>query len=273
MYLTHLNYGIWLATTVLELLVCGMAYARRLYRRLPLFTAYITAVVVSEGVMWGVYRGFGFASWTAYYSAWITHATLLFVRGLAIAELCFCVLRAYSGIWALAWRILLTVFIVFMIHAAYASAHRPYWLGSFVMALDRDTELAATGVLIALLVIGRYYALGIDSLEHRIAAGLCIYSVARVMANAVMLQAVGAHFSGLAAFQAWVAQAQIWWNTAQGLAAVYALALWAVALRKPVATQRPVPELLPATAYRELSPAVNLRLRAMNSRLTELLRP
>jgi hypothetical protein len=33
------------------------------------------------------------------------------------------------------------------------------------------------------------------------------------------------------------------------------------------------PEMLPAEVYRELSPAINLRLSAFNDRLAELLKP
>ena len=273
MQLSHLSYAIWIVTTGLEVLVCALIYRRGLYRKLPFFAAYLTLLVASEGLAWAVYGVFGFGSWTAYDYGWIAHAILLAARGLAIAELCFRMLRSYPGIWALAWRILLAVSFVFLLHAAVESASRPYWLGTFVLALDRDLELTATGVLIVLLLIGRYYTLEMNSLERRIAGGLCFLSVVVVMTNAVMVQAMARHLTSWLAYAAWMADAQTWWNSARGLAAVSVLAMWALALRKPIAAERPAPVLLPDSAYRELSPALNFRLRALNTRLLELLKP
>ncbi|MGB6198975.1 MAG: hypothetical protein WA871_01695 [Candidatus Acidiferrales bacterium] len=272
MHLNHLNYAIWLVTTGLEVFVCVLAYRRGLQRRLPFFTAYLTVVLVSAGVRWAVYRVFDFGSWAAYDAAWIASAITLTARGLAIGELCFRLLCAYRGIWALAWRILLAVSCMFLLHAAVESASRPYWLGTFVLALDRDLELTATGVLIALLLIGRYYTLEIDSLERRIAGGFCFLSAVIVMSNAAMLQSAIVHPPGWLGYHAWLAQVQTWWNSAQGLATVCVLVAWAAALRKSVPAVRPTPVLLPASIYRELSPAVNFRLRAMNARLLELLK-
>lgn len=272
MHLSHFNYAIWIVTAGSEALVCALAYWRGLQRRLPFFTAYLTALVVSEAFMWTVYRAFGFGSLTAYNAAWITHAIMLAARGLAIGELCFCLLRSYPGIWALAWRILLGVSFVFLLHAGFVSASHPYWLDTFVLCLDRDLELTATGVLIALLLIGRYYTLEMNRLERRIAAGLCLFSVARVITNAMMAQAMATHLPSWLGYHAWMEQAQTWWNSAQGLVAACVMILWAVALRAPLPALRPAPALLPASAYRELSPAVNFRLRALNSRLLELLK-
>jgi hypothetical protein len=272
MHLTHLNYGLWILTTALEVLACSLAYRRGLYRSLPFFTAYLTLMVAATGFLWFVYRAFGFGSWIAYDAGWITHAILLAARGLAVGELCLRLLRSYPGIWALAWRILLAVSFLFLLHAGVESASQPYWLGTFVLALDRDLELAATGVLIALLLIGRYYTLQMDLLERRIAAGLCVMSVIIVVTNALLFQAAVAHPSSWLGYHAWLAHAQIWWNSAQAVASACVLSVWAVALWTPIPAKRAVPVLLPASTYRELSPAINFRLRAMNARLTELLK-
>jgi hypothetical protein len=272
MHLSHLNYALWVVTTTLEVVVCVLAFRHGLQRVLPFFTAYLVLGVFSTCIRWIVYTKFGFASWPAYEAGWIPHAFTLAAQGLAIGELCFRLLRAYSGIWALAWRILLSVSVLFLLRAGIESASRPYWLGTFVLALDRDLEMTAIGVLIALLLIGRYYTLEMDSLERKIAGGLCTLSIVSVTATALMTQAVTQHLPAWLASQAWLDRAQIWWNTAQSLAAICVLAVWAVALRKPALADRPVPALLPDSAYRELSPAVNFRLRTLNARLADLLK-
>jgi len=273
MHLSHLNYAIWIVGELLAFLVCALAYRRRLYRRLPFFTAYMTALAAESVVLWTVYRAFGYGSWAAYDVAWTSNAILLTGRGLIIGELCFRLLREYRGIWALAWRILLAVSSLFVLNAAIESISQPYWLDTFVLTLDRDLELAAAGVLIALLLIGRYYQLDLDPLERRIAAGLFVWSITIVITNAVMVHAVATHLPGWNGYHAWIQQTQSLWTAARILPSVSVLGVWAVTLAQPVPAARPAPVLLPASAYRELSPAVNMGLRAFNARLLEFLKP
>ena len=54
---------------------------------------------------------------------------------------------------------------------------------------------------------------------------------------------------------------------------IVSVSIWCYALRKPLPAPAQEPDLLPAEVYGELSPAVNLRLRAFNDRLQEMLRP
>jgi len=220
-----------------------------------------------------VYGIFGFGSWTAYDAAWISNAVLLAARGLAIGELCFCLLGAYRGVWALARRILLGVSFVFLLHAGLESAFRRFWLGTFVMALDRDLELTATAVLVAMLLISRYYTLEMDQLERAIAAGLCIFSATAAIANALLMQGFATHLPSWHGYRAWIDHAQSRWNSAQGLATVCILVLWAAVLRQQFPTVRPAPVLLPFSAYREHSEASNITLRALDARLLEMLEP
>jgi hypothetical protein len=273
MHLSRLSYALWIVTTGLAVWVCALAYRRGLYRRLPLFTAYLTLGVGTTAVRWVVYGVFGFGSWTAYDVAWITNASVLAARGLAIGELCFCLLGAYRGIWALTWRILLGVSCLFLLHAGLESAFRRYWLGTFVMALDRNLELMATAVLVALLLIGRYYTLEMDPLERAIALGLCTYSATAAIANSVLLQAFVTHLPSGHGYGVWIDHAQFWWNLAGGIATLGVLVMWAVVLRQPFPIVRPPPALLPVTAYRELSLAFNLKLRALDAHLQEMLEP
>jgi hypothetical protein len=273
MHLSRLNYAIWIVTAGLTVSVCALAYRRGLQRRLPLFTAYLTLLLAVTGVRWVVYGVFGFGSWTAYDTGWISNAILLAARGLAIGELCFCLLGAYRGIWALTWRILLGVSCLFLVHAGMESAFRRYWLGTFVMALDRDLELTATAVLVALLLIGRYYTLEMGQLERAIALGLCTFSATAAIANSLLLQAWATHPPIGHGYAVWIDHAQFWWNLAEGLALLGVLVMWAVILRQPFPIVRPPPALLPVTAYRELSLAFNLKLRALDAHLQEMLQP
>jgi hypothetical protein len=63
------------------------------------------------------------------------------------------------------------------------------------------------------------------------------------------------------------------WNTIRFSAFIISLSIWCYALRKPLPAPAQEPDLLPAEVYSTLSPAVNLRLRAFNDRLQEMLKP
>jgi hypothetical protein len=63
------------------------------------------------------------------------------------------------------------------------------------------------------------------------------------------------------------------WNIVYVSATLVTLGMWCFVLRKPLPEPSRVPVLLPTEVYQELSPAVNLRLRAFNDRLQEMLKP
>jgi hypothetical protein len=273
MHLTPLNYALWLVVTSFEVIVCALAYWFGLYRTLPFFTGFLTVLVAQTGFLWVVYRKFGFGSWAAYDAAWGANALMLVAQALVIGELCYCLLRAYPGIWALARLILVAVAFLFVLNAALVAAYRTYWLDTFVLRLDRDLNLASVGVLVTLLLIGRYYQLELDPLERRVAAGLCVWSVVMTITNAFMAQAAATHLPSWHGYYYWLNQIYTWWYSARAIPVLCVLIAWALALRQPVPAARPAPVLLPASAYGDLSPDVNLRLRALNMRLMELLKP
>jgi hypothetical protein len=63
------------------------------------------------------------------------------------------------------------------------------------------------------------------------------------------------------------------WGSIRASGDIISIGIWCYALRKPLPAPAEEPVLLPAEVYRELSPAVNLRLRTFNNRLLELLKP
>src|SRR5574341_717666 len=102
MHLTLGNYLLGAASTLLEVLVCALAIRRKLYLRLPLFTAYLTLMAVREISLWWVYLGPGYESSFNFHYFWVTQAILLAARGVAIAELAWRALCEYRGVWSLA---------------------------------------------------------------------------------------------------------------------------------------------------------------------------
>jgi hypothetical protein len=54
---------------------------------------------------------------------------------------------------------------------------------------------------------------------------------------------------------------------------MFTMGIWCFALRKPLPAQTESPVLLPVEVYREMSPAINMRLATFNDRLVGLLKP
>src|SRR5271169_5632098 len=104
--MTH--YESFLATLIqgFDILLCVLVFARHLERRLPFFALFAGTILATNFGTAAVADFFGFRTSTYFYAWWIAVAATLLTRSLAIAELCSQVLRAYRGIWALAWRML-----------------------------------------------------------------------------------------------------------------------------------------------------------------------
>src|ERR1039458_7785589 len=104
--MTH--YELFLATYIkgFDVLLCILVYTRHLQKRLPYFAVYATTILATNLGTTFVYAYFGFQTPTSYYASRVAIAATLLARSFAIAELCRDVLRAYRGIWALAWRLL-----------------------------------------------------------------------------------------------------------------------------------------------------------------------
>jgi hypothetical protein len=259
MQLTASDHLLWGLATFLELLLCVLVVWRGLHRRLPFFSAYLALAFASGILVWWAYYFLNYGSWAAWYFSWTVQGMILVARGLVIAELCRVSLRAYRGIWALAWRLLCAIALFLLVSAAINAREHADHLASFVQAGERGLELAAAVVLLSLFLICRYYQIRIEHAPRVIAFGLCFHSLIQVLNNSFMAE--------------WLALYVPWWNGIRLASFQVALVIWLLALRKPLPAAAPAPALLPQTVYDELSPQLNYRLRVLNQRLLEILRP
>ena len=255
----HLTLGeslLGAASTLLELLVCAFAFRRRLYLRLPFFTAYLALLVGRTLILWWFYLGPGYGSRVSFYYFWVSQGILLAARAAAVAEIAWRALRGYRGVWALGWRVLLIIALFLLLHATLdARGSRP-WISPFILTAERGLELAAVGILVLLLAICRYYGIQLEPVQKMIALGMGLYSAVQVLNNSVLRVT---HYFAM-------------WNEIRIVSFQVALVIWLVALRKPLPATAPAPPLLPQRVYDELSPQVNYRLRALNQRLLEILK-
>ncbi len=271
----------WL-TVAFEVALCGLVFANRVQRVLPFFAAYVSALLANTAGVWLVYRAFGFHSQAAYYCYWTSLLLNAGMRSLAIAELCRYKLRAYRGIWGLVWRLFVGISVLFFLHAAFDTWGQPNRLAIYSLTLDRDLDIASVAILAALLLIHNYYGLSLEPLQGTIAAGICVICTVDVIGDTILRSLLAGYLLPL--FTA--SRTSLWfalkphfdritdlWSTIHLFCFMTAMGIWCYALRKPVPAPSESPVLLPAEVYRELSPAINLRLATFNDRLVELLKP
>ncbi len=266
------SYYLWMLSNLLGASLCLLTFRRSVQKRLPFFSIYVVLQFLTGLVGWVVSREFGFWSYTYYYFSWSITGTLLITEWLVTAELCYRGLRAYRGIWAMAWRLLVGLFAVLLVHATYGALGQSRRVGSLILTLNRDLALASSVILVAMLIVARHYQLEFGPLERQIAIGFCGYFITVVLSNSLLIQWYLTHwpaFNGHAASQA---SLEAWWNGTQLTVMVVVLGAWCFALRKPLPAPKPEPILLPQDTYRELSPAINYRLRTLNARLMDFLK-
>ena len=269
------RYEIFLFSVILglEILLCGLVYLRKLHWRLPLFATYTTTMLVCSVALLITFSRFGFRSGPSVYASWYAIAVTSLARSAATVELCRASLRAYQGIWALTWRLLGVMIAMFFVHAAIDARGQPNWFTASSMIIERDVEIASAVILVGILLVGKYYRLSIDPLQKLLGLGILLFCIVEFVNNSVVRDLLLRGGTAWTITKPFAEQTWHVWNTVQAMAADTSIGLWCFALRKPLPTRIESPALLPADVYRELSPAINLRLRAFNARLVELLKP
>ncbi len=257
-------------------------FAKRLHRSLFFFATYAYLLLASTACLWIVYEYFGFHSFASYYAYWASTFLILAARSVAIAELCRHVLRAYQGIWKLAWRALSVLALLFLLHAAFDTWGQANQLALYGLTLGRDLDMASVAILAILLLIRNYYGLALDHAQKNIAFGILFLCSVRVINNTILrnLFAGSLYSSFLVNFisigpsmRAQVERATNMWSMIDIYSLLISTGIWCFALRKSLPEPAAKPALLPTEVYREMSPAINVRLSAFNDRLVELLKP
>lgn len=203
---------------VLELALCVLVFRKGWYRRLPLFSAYLLALVAREVFVFSVYETVGYRSRFALYSAWGAQLVLLMGRGLSIGELAWVTWRPYPGFRAVTkWVLALAAFFLLLrgaIVSIFSTARFPY----FVLTLEADLEIAAAVILILLLVFAIQYEAHLSVSEKLIAVGLLSYSLVQVVNNSISSHWLQSYFLG--------------WNIVRAASFHVSLVLWLIALWK-----------------------------------------
>ena len=252
-----LNYVRPIAGLLLESAVLALALRHGLFRRLPVFTSYLAAVVLVEIIRWSVVSVSGFTSPQYRWAYWLTQASLMILRGLVVAEICREVFGKHLGVWRMCRVFLASVAAILCAYAAVAAWRNQDHLRTLITTADRGLELAILGTLVFAFLFARYYLIRIDRLVALISTGLVFYAAVQVVNSEFM-------FSWKSYFPSYSA------------IVVYSFAIsmliWLVAVWRPIPARAPSAVLLGEQTYGEMMPEVNLRLRQLNNRLLEILR-
>ncbi|MBZ5643944.1 MAG: hypothetical protein LAO19_14375 [Acidobacteriia bacterium] len=271
--MTHYEFFLAALIKGFDLLLCALVFARHLQRRLPFFALFAVTILISNLGTTAVAAYYGFRTATYFYAWWIAAAATLLTRSVAIAELCSDVLRAYRGIWALAWRLLGLMAMAFLAHAAMDAKGQPHWVDAYGLTLERDLEVASVLILVAMLLIGAYYHLSLDPLQKSLVIGLCSFCAIQFVSSTALQESVLQFLSSRTTLQNQMVYMTDVWNSVYVFASCICIGMWCIALRKPLPETAKEPVLLPAGLYPVLTPEINLQLRSFNDRLLELLKP
>lgn len=271
----------WSTLTFL-LILCGFVSVRKLYQFLPVFSIYCGILLLGTIAVWSAYVICGINSQISYYAYWCSILLNASARSLAIVELCRYGLRAYNGIWALIWRILAILSIFLLAHAVVDAWGQPSRLAIYGMTIDRDLAFASIVVVAALLLLRNYYGIVLEPLQRAVSLGICIICAVDAIGNTILRNL----FTGYLYSWYLATQQALWpqmdsqvhyvrdlWSTIHLLFFMLSMGVWCFSLRHPLAARRAKPVLLPSEIYRELSPAINIRLASFNTRMVELLKP
>jgi len=271
--MTHYQIFLTVLLIGIEILLCVLVLVRQVQRQLPFFTVYVVSILAAYLSQLLVFRTYGFRASISQYYLWISYGIVILTRSAAIAELCQTGLRQYKGIWALTWRLLALMTVCFFVHAAIDAQGQNRWLVAYGLTLELDVNIASFVILATMLFILKYYRIPMDDLRRWIALGICFFCIVEFTNSSVLRHIFTQYFSTWAGMKEQMDRVNDLWDTVYVAASTISMASWCYLLRKPLPSPTGQPVMLPAEVYRELAPAINLRLRAFNDRLEEMLKP
>lgn len=244
---------LWGATFLLNIGLIALLVYRKNYRVLPFFSLYMLLNSFQAIVLFSAYKAWGFFSREALQIAWSAQGLVVLARTVAVAEICYLVLAKFTGIWRLAWRLLLAAAAVVALYTMAASWGR--WQHA-ILSLDRGLELMMATVIVLLFAFVRYYEVVVHPAIRTLAIGFFMYSAFRVLDDSIL--------------ERWWQTYGPLWNLVGTLTFLASLLLWSWVLRQKQESAITEPQLLPENHYRSLSPAINARLKNLNDRLGHL---
>ena len=226
---------------------------RKNYRVFPFIFGYALLNLVQGFALIQFYRIWGFQSAIALKLGWGTQGVVTCARAMAVAEICHRILAKYSGIWQLAWRLLVAAATAISLYALAVAKGN---LAFGILNMDRGLELAIAAVILLLFLFVRYYELDVEAAVRTLAIGFFLFSCFHVLNDTIL--------------ERWLYRYAQFWNRLELLAFPASLMLWSLALRRTLPRVAYEPEMLPEGLYQTLVPEINYRLKTINEHLGQL---
>lgn len=255
----HFNAGIirWAVGNSLDILVAIVAVRSGLFKRLPVFTAYLMVIVACDVIATPFQAFLRPSSAPVFYEYWSLQTIMMGTRAAAVGDICFRILSPYRGIWRLCRLVLAGVALFLLVSAAYSAAGQKHSATIFITVLQRGLEVAIIGTLAFSLLFAKYYDVKIERFMMLIVGGLIFYSALQIGNSQLMSTFQNSYYQIYAALT----------MISFGIASI----IWLAAVWKPVPAAV-LPESRDLDAFGVSVPEVNARLRELNARLSEILR-
>ncbi len=235
MGLSFVQVGLWAGTFLLECIVCFLAFRRRLYLQMKVFSAYLAMLLVREVFLYWAYHVFGYSSQFVFYAFWLSQAIVLLLRAGSIAEILWKASIGYPGFRTIAGWLIAWVSVLLIGRASWVVAHNVMDAPVLILGAEHHIEFTAAVVLFLLFVLWIRYDVPLRQHEKLVAVGLFAYSLIQEVNDAVAQHWVGPYFH--------------WRDRIRVVSFMVVLILWIVALRKPLAA--PIIAPAPAPDIRE----------------------
>jgi hypothetical protein len=248
-----LTLALWGLATVLTLFLLGQIVVSEQYRSHPLFTLYliINLLQTAAGVI--AYQKYGFVSPQTYWIVWTSQGIVAVARAVVVGEVCYQILAKFTGIWAMAVRILSLSAFGALILALYFG-RRGYDVGIFALEIALEASMAT--LIAGLFLFVQYYRVPLTRSTGLLAFGLGLLSCSKILNDVV--------------FERFLKITGSSWNYVSSAAFLGILAVWIWALRELVPATTPDPKITTSQVYANMMPSVNRQLAQLNEQLTQL---
>ncbi len=241
---------LWGVTFFLHIGLVVLLMYRKNYRVFPFFFIYALLNFLQGIVLLETYRIWGFRSTVSMQIAWTAQGLVTLARAAAVVEICHRILAKFSGIWELAWRMLVAAVALISLYSWAVS--RGSWPFA-ILNLDRGLELVMASAIVMLFVFARYYEVVVEPAIRTLAIGFFLYSCFRVLNDTVL--------------ERWLHRYTTLWNLLDALTFLATMLLWSWVFSRTQPRTTFEPELLPENLYRRVVPEINARLNMLNEQL------
>ena len=241
---------LWALTTLAGLFLFVFILTKNLDHDFPLLTLYLGVNLLQTLAQIFVYEFYGFEANVTYAAVWGSQAVVVLARALAACEFCHRVLGHYTGVWALAIRILLSCGAI-VLGFTVVLFRDGFQYG--VMRMEIASEAFIATIVVGTAIFARYYQAPIKLSAILLGLGLGLNSCLKML-NDALISRYWQNYSGL-------------WNEVGMVAFMAVLVLWIFAMRAAEGVSEQKPELQPTEIYRTFTPQVNRRLAELNDTL------